>query len=402
MYITFETIVIYFLTYFSLLITIFFLLSLFEEKKLKKSSYKKLPKVSILIPAHNEAKIIRKTLDSIRKLKYPKKKVEIIVIDDGSTDDTYKVVKNYGRGVKVFRKKQGGKASALNFGIKKCSGEFVLALDADCLLHKNCLNEMLKYFDKRVMCVVPAIKVFKPKNIWEKLQRIEYTLSNFTRKILWFISSMHIAPGAPLFRKKFLDKHKFDEGNLTEDLEMGLKIKSKGYEIAFAPTAIVHTLVPNTFKKLLRQRIRWAYGFLYNLKKYGFLFGLKHGDLSAFVLPIILVSIGASCFTLIYVATRSAHDFIKALRLSFYTTPYFQLAQALKPTRIPNFLLTETFYFTMILFMIGFIFYVLAMKDFEEKLKLNYFFYILVYGWVLFLFNLIATILFLTRRKVKW
>ena len=398
----FELLLTYSITYVSLLVTIFSLLTLLEGKKIKKVKWKKLPKVSVLIPAHNEENTIKETLDSLQKLKYPKNKLEIIVVDDGSTDNTYRIVKEYGKKVKVFRKKRGGKASALNFGIKKCKGDFVLALDADSIVERNYLLKVLKYFDENVMAVVPNIKVQTRKNFWEKLQSIEYTLNNFLKRILWFASSMHVVPGAPVFRAKFLRKNKFDEGNLTEDLEMGLRIKSKGYEIAYAYDAYAYTKVPSNFRGLFRQRLRWYFGLLHNFKKYGFMFGLKYGDLSFFVLPTILITVALSCLFLIYTITKLALDVWDIFYFSKYLGITFQVARRFQPSIVVDTLLNEHFYFSLVLLALGLLFYRLATKRTKEKPSLAYFPYILAYGWLLFAFNLIAAILFLIGKKPKW
>ena len=106
--------------YFSLL---FFILFFKNRYELKKSPVlKKLPFISIIIPAYNEEKTIGKTIEALGQIKYPKKLLEIIVVDDGSTDKTYQVASEF-KGIKVFRKKNGGKGSALNFGVKRARGE---------------------------------------------------------------------------------------------------------------------------------------------------------------------------------------------------------------------------------------------------------------------------------------
>ena len=397
----FHLLVIYFLSYFSILTSTFFLISLLEEKRINKK-IKKYPKISVLIPAHNEEENIIQTLDSIGKIDYPKK-LEVIVVDDGSTDNTYKVVKKYGKKVKIYRKKQGGKASAINFGISKCKGEYIFILDADCVVEKDALKKMVKYLNEKVIAVIPSIKVLNKKNFWEKMQEIEYAIGNFSRKIIWTTSSMYMVPGAPLIKADFLKKNKFDEGNLTEDLEMGFKILSKRYEIAHATEAIVYTRVPNSFKKLMSQRIRWSYGMLYNSKKYGYLFGLKHGDLSVFVLPIVLAGIAISCFLLIYTLSSAIYSFAKSLYYSsligYEVTPAmidFQLSN------LSNTFLSEITYFSLILFILGLTFYFISQKNLKEKFSLHYFFYILIYGWFLIIFNSIATLYFILGKKPKW
>ena len=111
----------------------------------KKTQIKSFPGVSIIIPAYNEGSTIGKTLKNLLELSYPKNKMELIVVDDGSTDETYQnAVKFKNKNVKIFRKANGGKASALNFGIKKSKNDFVVVIDADSELDKSALRNAVQ------------------------------------------------------------------------------------------------------------------------------------------------------------------------------------------------------------------------------------------------------------------
>ena len=267
------------------------------------------------------------------------------------------------------------------------------------MVERNCLKKMLKYFEEeKIAAVVPSLKVFNKNNLIEKMQQVEYVIGNFVRRVLWFISAMHVAPGAPIYRAKFLKKNRFDEKNLTEDLEMGLRIISKGYEIAHATEAFVYTVVPRTFKGLMRQRIRWIYGTLHNFKKYGFMFGLKYGDLSIFVMPTILLSIAISCFLIIYTIAGSLYNFLKYFYLSSLVG--FEVVSPQISTFILMF--DVEFYFTLLLLIIGIATYWLSVRMQKEKLKWYYFFYTLIYGWMLAFFSLIAVFYFILKKRPKW
>jgi cellulose synthase/poly-beta-1,6-N-acetylglucosamine synthase-like glycosyltransferase len=398
-----ETIIIYLICYFTLLFVIFFLINLFTRKEPKLKKIKEYPKVSIIIPAYNEEENIGIALDSLLKVNYPKDKLEIIVIDDGSTDNTYKIAKSFNK-VKVFKKERGGKAKAVNFGVKRASGDLIMVLDADCVLPKNSLELMARYFnDKQTMAVVPSLKVFKAKNWLERVQQIEYVLSSFFRKILWSMSAMYVVPGATLYRANFLRLNKFDEGNPTEDLEMGLRIKYQGYEIAHATEAHVFTKVPETIFGLLKQRVRWTWGMLYNFKKYGFLFSFKYGDLGAFILPMLLAGIAISFLFITLVVSLTLRDFLHWFWLSSQIG--FDLNYMITTFDIVRFLetlLDPITFLSLTLLSFGIIFYSLSIRELEEKPNPIYLIYVSIYGWLLLFFNFFATILFLIRKKPKW
>jgi len=201
---SFGSIGIYLASYFSLFVGTFFLYTFFENRaKMKGLKIKKFPKISILIPAYNAEKFIKKTIECALNCDYPEK--EIIVIDDGSTDRTYQIVKKFkNKGVKIFKKENGGKASALNFGIDKCNGKLIMTLDADSFLEKDTIRKMVAYFkDRNVMSVVPTLKVYNPKTIIERMQVIEYTVTSFIRKIFTFMHGLNVNPCAPIYRAEF-------------------------------------------------------------------------------------------------------------------------------------------------------------------------------------------------------
>ena len=408
MQITFDTVLVYFVFYFGLFIAVFFLIMFIESKeKLKSPRAKKFPKVSVIIPAYNEEGVITKTIESVLSLDYPKDKLELIVIDDGSTDKTYEIAKKYeNKNVKVFTKKNGGKASALNFGIKRCSGEFILILDADCFPGKGLLKKMIGHFkNPRVMTVIPTLGVWKPKSIIERMQVVEYAISAFIRKLTTFIHSLNVAPGAALYRAEFFKKYGgFDENNLTEDFEMGMRVQSKHYDVAHALEASVRTVVPNTFKKLMRQRVRWSYGNLWNLKKYSFMFALKYGDLGVFYLPVMAITMGITVFLLFYYLFMLLWDVVHSiylLSLIGYDIPYY--FSSIQLIQIINAIFSMKAFLLSVLFLVGLVTYILAKKSIKKgKFKFEFLVYTLIYGWILILFHLIGLIYFCVRKKPRW
>jgi cellulose synthase/poly-beta-1,6-N-acetylglucosamine synthase-like glycosyltransferase len=288
----------YSIAFFSLFTVLFFILLFIKyhkrvHKKPHSTDWK--PVVSIVIPAYNEAEHIAGTLSSLLSLNYPSDKLDILVVDDGSTDNTYELAKAFvPKGIRVFTKQNGGKGAALNFGIKHAKGELVATMDADSFVNEQTIGELLPLFEEDgVMAVTPAVKVYPRKNLLTELQRIEYLMILFSRKLLSFIDSVPVTPGPfSMFRKKvFGEIGGFDEHNLVEDQEICLRIQSANYKVRSSMSAIVHTDVPQSMKDLLKQRVRWQRGGLRNYWKYRFLIRPEFGDFGMFFVPLNYVTI---------------------------------------------------------------------------------------------------------------
>lgn len=289
--------VIYASIYLGLVATTFYILSYFSSNKKEKLLYKdnELPSVSIIIPVYNEEKSIAGTIKSILASDYPKDKFEIIVINDGSRDKTLEIAKKFEcKNLRVFSKKNGGKGSALNVGIKKAKGDIIFSMDADTFIENYSVKKMVRYFkNEKVMCVSPSMIIYKPKGILQRIQSIEYLLGLFLRKSFASLNAIHVTPGAfSAYRKTFFDKYGgYEEKNITEDLELALRIQSKGYIVENCPEAPAYTIAPNKFIHLLKQRRRWYYGLMKNLWTYRRIITPKYGDMGMFVIPIAIISI---------------------------------------------------------------------------------------------------------------
>ena len=177
--------IVLFCTYFILLFfSIFWLLVLFfsDDEKEKKKLTKK-PFFTTIVPAYNEEESILETLTSLISLDYPKEKMEIIVVNDGSTDSTKFLVEEFitnnpDREITLINQDNQGKGRAMNAGLEIAKGEFFACLDADSFVSENALKEMLPYFeaDQNVAAVCPTLKVKKPSNILQKVQWFEYII----------------------------------------------------------------------------------------------------------------------------------------------------------------------------------------------------------------------------------
>ncbi len=318
----FVLVMVYISIYIGLIATVFYALGYQSDKKKQKLLFtdEELPTVSVLIPVFNEEKSIKRTLESITSSNYPEGKLEVIIIDDGSTDNSLAIAKSFpekmnGIKVRVFgNKENGGKGAALNTGIKKSSSEIILSVDADTFIEPHSVRELMRYFkNPEVMCVSPSMLVHKPRGLLQRIQQAEYLFGIFLRKAFTSVNAVHVTPGAfSAYRRTFLDKYGYyDENNLTEDLELALRVQSKGYMIENCPNAPAYTIAMNTFKSLMIQRRRWYVGLMQNMKDYRFMFSPKYGDLGVFVLPIAWISIFFSVFMINYLvinAIRHIHE----------------------------------------------------------------------------------------------
>ena len=257
------------------------------------------PVVSVLVPAYNEEQYLEKTLKSLLSLDYPKRMLDIIVVNDCSKDRTRKIAESFGKeGVRVLNNSVNmGKAASLNRAIPLCRGEFVACIDADSTVEPDILKKMTSYFKNPVVAsVTPALKVENPRNMLEKAQYAEYILNIFLRKMLAFIDSVHVTPGVfSVYRKSVLQEiGGFDNDNLTEDMEIALRIHEAGYTIENNMNAISYTACPDRFRELYKQRVRWYRGAVQNAVKYKhMLFNRKYGNLGVFFLPFNLIAIVA-------------------------------------------------------------------------------------------------------------
>ena len=307
MHITSEIITHIFL-FIALYLEVFFLITYFESRDREhKLSILKMPKkwpsVSIIVPAWNEENTILKTIFSLLKINYPKDKLSIIVVDDGSTDNTWKVVQRFARNkqVKLLRKENGGKYTALNYALCSIDTELVGCLDADSVADSESLVRVMSYFEKdpNIMAVAPSIIAFRSKNIIQNAQKAEYDMSVYIKKMLGFLGAIHVTPGPlTIFRKKvFDDLGPYRHAHNTEDMEIAYRMQKNHYRIEQCNDAYVYTSTPLTVKKLYRQRLRWIYGFINNTIDYRkILFRKNYGNFSLFTIPSSIISIFAVGF----------------------------------------------------------------------------------------------------------
>jgi cellulose synthase/poly-beta-1,6-N-acetylglucosamine synthase-like glycosyltransferase len=251
--------------------------------------------VSIIVPAYNEEITAIKTIQSLLKLEYPK--MEILFIDDGSKDKTFEVVsmayQNHPM-VKVLTKPNGGKASALNFGITQAQYDYVVCIDADTLLKDDAIIHLMAYFtDNEIGAVAGTVKVGNETNMITRWQSIEYiTAQNMDRRAFDLLNSITVVPGAiGAFRKEAIFKAGgFTTDTLAEDCDLTMRILKQGYIIRNAGEAIAYTEAPETIDMLLKQRFRWSFGVMQSFwKNRDALFNRKYSFFGMVGMPNILI-----------------------------------------------------------------------------------------------------------------
>ncbi|MDT8437145.1 MAG: glycosyltransferase family 2 protein [Gemmatimonadota bacterium] len=233
-----------------------------------------LPPVSVIVPAYNEGPVLERAVRSLLRLDYPA--YEILVIDDGSQDDTFATALAWegvhdGVPVRVFSKPNGGKATALNLGIEQAVYPFVLCMDADSSVEPQLLRRAIPHFeDASVGAVAGNVKVENRRKLITRLQALEYIEGlNMPRRAQGFIAAVNIVPGpVGVFRREALqDVDGYDTDTFAEDADLTLKMISAGWKIVYEDQAVAWTQAPERWLDLIQQRYRWTRGILQSIRK---------------------------------------------------------------------------------------------------------------------------------------
>jgi cellulose synthase/poly-beta-1,6-N-acetylglucosamine synthase-like glycosyltransferase len=233
-----------------------------------------LPPVSVIVPAYNEGIVLESAIDALLRIDYPT--FEIIVVDDGSTDNTLSIARRWeglhgSVEVRVFTKANGGKATALNTGIAQARYAFVLCIDADSAIAPDSLREAMPHFrEESVGAVAGNVKVYNRDNWLTRLQALEYIEGlNMPRRAQGFIAAVNIVPGpVGLFRIEALQEvGGYDNDTFAEDADLTLKLITAGWKIVYEENAVAWTEAPSRVLDLVQQRYRWTRGILQAVRK---------------------------------------------------------------------------------------------------------------------------------------
>ncbi len=339
------------------------------RKKIFNNDYK--PAVSVIIAAYNEEKVISKTINSVLKNDYPN--LEVIIVDDGSTDKTFEEVKNNfsaDERIKLIRQANSGKAAALNNAMINAQGEILISLDADTQISKESISLLVRHFeDQKIGAVAGNVKVGNRINLITRWQAIEYiTSQNIDRQGYSLLNAITVVPGAiGAWRKKAIQSAGgYIPDTLAEDMDLTWRLRRNNWKVDTENKAIGFTEAPDSIKTFFKQRFRWSFGTLQCLWKhrnalfnYGWFGWLALPSLWIFqilfqiIAPLVDIQITYTLFQFFRAWIMQGH----------FTQDWQPLPQTLQ-------LLEQTAFFYVLLFLIEFIGAFIAFKFDKEKLRL--------------------------------
>jgi len=265
-----QAIILYCSLFVSLFFEVFLLITYIEVRGEIKEEEKRdlrgitvFPSTTIIVPCYNEEKTVAATVKSILNLDYPKDKLSLILVDDGSRDGTLAALRKFKNHpqVKILAKENGGKHTAVNMALQSVTTDLVGCLDADSFVTPEALRKIIPYFDDlTTMAVTPAIKIHEPLGVLQHIQNVEYSWSIFLRKMLSMLGALYVTPGPfSIFRTRvFRELGDYKKAHMTEDMEMAMRMQKHHYKIVNSHGAHVYTVAPRTLKGLVKQRTRWC------------------------------------------------------------------------------------------------------------------------------------------------
>lgn len=407
-----DTFVVYVLLYISLYFEVFLLLSFLAHKRRGGlqapvlAEVHALPSTTIIVPCYNEERTVGKTITSLLNLEYPQDKLKIVVVDDGSKDKTLAIARTFETDprVQVLHKQNGGKASAMNLALSQCDTELIGCLDADSFVFPNAMHLIATQFNTHpeMSAVTPAIMVDSPKNILQMIQRAEYMVGVFLKRVFGMLDAIVVTPGPfSIFRTEAIrEAGEWKHAHGTEDFEMGMRLQSMHKRIGNEPLAQVLTVSPNTLYKLYRQRLRWVYGFLMNTWDYRYMVGNAHyGNVGLFILPTAILSVFGAVYlfmlTLYTLGTHIVDVFIRFMTVGFsWHMPSINL-----------FYLNITTMLFIVVVLVGIILFILHHASEMSKVRVRIhdtILYLALYGFIAPLWLTSALARALIGREATW
>jgi cellulose synthase/poly-beta-1,6-N-acetylglucosamine synthase-like glycosyltransferase/peptidoglycan/xylan/chitin deacetylase (PgdA/CDA1 family) len=259
-----------------------------------------LPLVSVILPVFNEEPVVERTLGALRSSDYPA--LEVIAVDDGSTDRTLEILRAYADTwpqLRVLTQSNGGKSIASNQGILHAAGEIIITIDGDTLFESSTIRMLARHFydhdgSRQVGAVAGQVKVGNRRNILTLWQSLEYMCGIcINRMAAGVAGAIAVAPGAcTAWRREALQKAGgYSHDTLAEDMDLTLSIHRQGYAVVQENEAVAWTEAPMTIRPLTKQRVRWTYGNLQALRKHSdMILNPKYGALGMAALPYNLIS----------------------------------------------------------------------------------------------------------------
>ncbi|HEV2326392.1 MAG TPA: glycosyltransferase, partial [Terracidiphilus sp.] len=254
------------------------------------------PRVAVLIPAYNEEAVIVRTVRSVLNSDY--KNLHVIVIDDGSQDRTADIAREayadeirLGQ-VQVLRKRNEGKAVALNYGLTFVKEEIYVGIDADTVIAPDAISRLIPHFqDPKIGAMAGNAKVGNRINLWTRWQALEYiTSQNFERRALDLLHIVTVVPGAigAWRTQPVRNLGGYPPETVAEDADLTMHLIEEGYKVDYEDRALAFTEAPVDMRGLMRQRFRWSFGTLQAVWKHRAAF-IRNRAMGLFALPNIIV-----------------------------------------------------------------------------------------------------------------
>jgi cellulose synthase/poly-beta-1,6-N-acetylglucosamine synthase-like glycosyltransferase len=390
-----------------LYVTIFSLLVFLEKGRLRPEVewLDTWPTVTLAIPAYNEEDSIAMTLESVLDLDYPRDKLEVIVVDDGSQDDTAEVVKQFAddERIKFIQQENQGKGGALNTALEESESTFFGCVDADSRLEEEAVKNIVSNFDRDTGAIASAMKVYEPSNLLQRLQWFEYLVGIFTRNILGMINAIYVTPGPlSIYRRQVLENvGGFDEDNLVEDQEICFRLQKNHWKVKHSRKGEVYTIAPDNLKDYYHQRKRWYRGSLENMIDYReMMLNPDYGDFGMFALPQNIVTSVISMmvvFLMTYLTLKPVFAFLQEFMsiglqaFSFSTPTLGEVASSIYWAALSTRFLTVILLGT--LFFLSFFLAYLSARHTEEKLLEQGFIPMIIYlAWYVIVIGVMWTL----------
>jgi peptidoglycan-N-acetylglucosamine deacetylase len=344
------------------------------------------PLVSILVPCYNEGKVLDNCVKSLIEQDYPN--FEIIIINDGSTDDSLEVARRLAKKhrpiIHVSDKKNGGKASALNRGIERARGEIVVCIDADSMFLKDTVRQLvLSFEDNAVAAVGGNVRVANRGKVLGRQQGLEYiTGLTVQRKAFAHLGCMQVISGAiGAFKRDALrGVGGYSTDTIVEDMDLTIELIKNGYKVVYNPRAIAYTEAPENLKDFQKQRYRWTYGNFQVISKHRDALWCRDASRAGFIgipycliFPWVDVLVSISVFAALFrvMVTGDAVTFLLA-------------------------------YLAMAMLQAGIIVYALIMDKEDKRLVMMVIVDTLLYSHLLNYTTLRAGVNFVRKKKTTW
>jgi cellulose synthase/poly-beta-1,6-N-acetylglucosamine synthase-like glycosyltransferase len=352
---------------------------LFKRKKIPRGN-QKYKKISILIPARNEARFIKDTIESALRAKFNGEK-EIILIDDSSTDNTYKIAKKYPITI-LKTKTHSGKALSLNLGLSRAKGDLIAVMDADSVIHEDALLHAYKYLkSKEIVGVTSTIKVKNRKNFLGMWLHIEQLYNSLLRSFFSKINANIVTPGPlSIYKKKaLLNVGRFQTKGYSEDVDIAVKLIRTGKRIDVSEISIAETNMPVSIKGFIKQRTRFAKGWVHILKRH---LQLNKTTIDLYSFPMVLFWFVQAVIMAIFISSQIFSGYItyflsKGTIINFYVVNYFfewfsiiGIVKWIYNIVIGNTVLDFFSFIGLITTLLSYPLYVLAILKYDKKIDL--------------------------------